>query len=63
LIKTARFSGFHEFGEVVVELVEDRIQPATLSALVCCWFPEFHTSILFEYVFDDKLFSQQNKEN
>jgi hypothetical protein len=42
-------------------LVEDRIQPSALCALNC-WFPEFHTSILFEYVFDDKLFSQQNKE-
>jgi hypothetical protein len=27
------------------------------------WFPEFHTSILFESVFDDKPFSQQNKES
>jgi hypothetical protein len=25
--------------------------------------PEFHSPMLFEYVFDDKLFSQRNKEN
>jgi len=32
-----------EFGEVVIEFVEDHIQPAALRALLCCWIPEFHT--------------------
>jgi hypothetical protein len=62
LFKPTGFNCFHEFGEVVVQLVEDHIQPAALSALGCWWFPEFHAPILFEDVFDDKPFSQQNKE-
>ena len=62
LLKPTRFNRFHEFGQVIVESVEDHIQPAAFNALVCCWIPEFHTSILFEDVFDDKPFSQQNKE-
>ena len=58
LIKTVGFNGFHEFGQVVVKFVEDHIQPTALS-LHCCWIPEFHTNILFEPVFDDKLFSHK----
>jgi hypothetical protein len=63
LINAARFNCFHEFGEVVVEFVEDHIQPATFRALVCCGNPRVPCTILFESVFDDKLFSQQNKES
>ena len=57
LIKSTRLDGIEEFGEVIVAFVEDPIQPAALRAL-----PEFHIPILFESVFDDNPFSQQNKE-
>ena len=35
LINTARFNRFHEFGEVIVEFVEDPIQPAALVRACC----------------------------
>jgi hypothetical protein len=62
LIKSTGFDDLYEFGENFTVFVEDYIQPAALSALLRWWFPEFLTPILFEYVFDDKPFSQQNKE-
>jgi hypothetical protein len=62
VIESTGVDGSKEFGEVVVEVVEDVIGRRALVARRCCWVPEFHTSILFEDVFDNKLFSQQYNE-
>ena len=58
LIKPTGFDGFDHTIQSIVEGIQGHIQPTALSALVRCWIPEFHTSILFESVFDDKPFSQ-----
>ena len=63
MLKPTGFNRFQQFGQVIVESVEDHIQPAAFSVLVCCWIPESHMNILFEYVFENKLVSQQNKES
>ena len=63
LIKPAGFDGRDQFGEVVVELVEDSLHHRALVAFSCCEVPELHASMILESVFDDKPFSQQNKEN
>lgn len=62
VIKPAGFDGCDQFGEVVVELVEDSIHHRAPVGFGCCGVPEFHTSIVLEYVFDGNWFSQLNKE-
>ena len=62
MIQSTGVDGCEEFGEVVVEVVEDLIGRRALLARRCWWLPELHTSIVFEDAFDDKLFSQQYKE-
>ena len=62
VIQSTGVDGCEEFGEVVVEVVEDLIGRRALLARRCWWLPELHTSIVFEDAFDDKLFSQQYKE-
>ena len=52
VIKPAGFDGCDQFGEVVVELVEDSLQHRALVAFSCCGVPELHTPIVFEDVFD-----------
>ena len=47
---------------LLFEVVEGLIQPTALFARRCWWVPELHASIVFEDAFDNKLFSQQNKE-
>jgi hypothetical protein len=59
VIKTAGFKHGKEFAEGVVEFVEDHIQLVALNALSIVVVPEFHASIIFEYVFDDKSFSMK----
>jgi hypothetical protein len=62
LIKPNSFDGFDHTIQGTVEGIQGHIQRTAFCALVCCWIPEFHTPILFEDLFDDKSFSQQNKE-
>ncbi len=62
VIKSAGFDGVIKLGEAVVEGVEGLIEPTARVARRCCGIPELHASIVFEDVFDDKLFSQQYKE-
>jgi hypothetical protein len=57
LIKSTGLDGFDQTVQSGVEGIQGHIQRTALSALVCCWIPEFHTSILFEYTFYDKPFS------
>ena len=57
VIQSTGADGCEEFGEVVVELVEDVIGRRVRCAH-CCWIPEFHAFIVFEDVFEIKLFSQ-----
>jgi hypothetical protein len=63
VIKPAGFGGADEVGERGIETIEGLIHRRALVALGCCGVPEFHASIILECVFDDKLFSQPNKEN
>jgi hypothetical protein len=63
VIKPAGFGGADEVGECGVEAVEGFIQQRALAGFCCCGVPEFHASIVLESVFDDKLFSQPNKES
>jgi hypothetical protein len=58
LIKSAGVDGADQLGEGCVEVVEGLIQPTARFARRCCGVPEFHASIVFEDVFDDKLFCQ-----
>ena len=63
LIKTTGFDGFDQTSHSGVDGIQGHIQHRTLFAFGCWWIPEFHAFILFESVFGDKLFSQQNKES
>jgi hypothetical protein len=63
LIKRTGFDGFDYIGEGGVVGIQGHIQRRALIAFGCWWIPEFHTPILFESVFDDNPFFQQNKES
>lgn len=52
-----------EFGEVVVELVEDRIRPGALRALTTCCIPDLHAPTLFEDVFEHKPLINEIRQN
>jgi hypothetical protein len=56
LIKPTGFNLLDHIIESGVEGVEGHIEWAALVALSCVVVPEFHTSILFESVFDGKRF-------
>jgi hypothetical protein len=51
VLQSIAFEFVEEFGEVVVECVEDRIQVSAFCTSCWCGIPEFHTPILFEDMF------------
>jgi hypothetical protein len=63
MVKPAGFDGADQVGECCIEGVEGLIHYRALVAFWCCGIPEFHAPIVFESLFDDKLFSQQYKES
>ena len=60
LIECARVDRFHEVTDVVIELIENHIQPGALGAFVGRKVPELHAFILLEQMFDIKRFPMRN---
>jgi hypothetical protein len=58
LIKSAGVDTGDQLGEAVFEGVEGLVQPTALVARRCSWIPELHAPIVFEDLFENKLFCQ-----
>ena len=61
LFKPTRFDSDDQFGELIFESIEGQVDWRALVALSCGCVPELHASIVFETVFYNKQFSQENK--
>ena len=54
MIKPTGFDGVDQASEGALKGIQGHIQPSALNALLSYWIPEFHMTILFENLFDDK---------